>query len=152
MINGLTAWMYERMVEDADLDAMLARSAIEPDKAAVYSAPLVPPGARLPYVVILGPIADEPDDTLDGAQYRTPEMDVHAYDARPDAGGGSVARVNDIAERVRTLFHRQHIAAEIPGARPLVLRCSGPIVNDGDNAFGRVVTVRALLGVVPLEV
>ncbi|MCK9496120.1 MAG: hypothetical protein M0R75_11585 [Dehalococcoidia bacterium] len=144
MIEALLAWMYERMVEDESLDGLLARSALDPSKAAVYNTVPVPVEAKLPYVVISGPITDEPDDTFD-AQYRTPEVDLHAYTARRDAGGSSAAPVNAIAERVRELFHRQNFAADITGYRALVIRCSGPVVNDGTNAYGRVVTARCLL-------
>lgn len=150
MINGLVAWMYERMVEDADLDEMLARSVIEPAKPAVYSTVPVPPGARMPYAVIVAPISDEPDDTFD-AEYRRPWVDLHAYDSRPDAGSGSTARVNDIAERIRALFHGQYYA-DVPGTRVLSMRCSGPVANDGDHAFGRVITARCLLTAAPVEV
>lgn len=144
MINALTSWMYDRMVEDTDLDGMLARSVLDPSKAAVYQAVPVPADAKLPYVVISGPVSDEPDDTFD-AEYRTPEVDLHAYTARREAGGSSAAPVNDIAERIRALFHRQNFAADITGYRALAIRCSGPIVNDGNNAYGRVVTARCLL-------
>lgn len=144
MINALVAWMYDRMVEDDSLDAILARSAIVPAAAAVYSSFPVPAGAEMPYVVISGPVTDEPLDTFD-AEYRTPEVDVHVYDSRPAAGGGSVARVNTAAERIRALFHRSAFEADIAGVRALVIQCSGPVVNDGDHAYGRVVTARSLL-------
>jgi hypothetical protein len=144
MINALIAWMYDVILADGDLDALLARSVLVPDAAAVYSTAPIPPGAEMPYVVLSGPVVDEPDDTFD-AEYRTPSIDIHVYDSRPDAGGGTVTRVNTAAELLRALFHRRAHQADIAGTRVLVLQCSGPIVNDGDHAFGRVVTARCLL-------
>lgn len=151
MINALLAWMTQRIQDDATMDGILARSVIEPAKGAVYSTIPVPPGARLPYVYIgLGDGMD-PSATFD-AEYRRPVVDVHVYDARPDAGGGSVARVNAAAERLRQLFNAFNFEADVAGVRVLVMRCSEVIENDGDSAFGRVIETRCLLAASAQEV
>lgn len=151
MINALFGWMYDRITNDATLDEILARSVVEPTKGAVYSTIPVPSGAALPYVFLgLGEGMD-PSITFD-AEYRRIAVDIHVYDARPDAGGGSVSRVNAAAERLRELFNGVNFEADIPGARALVMRCSEIQQHDGDNAFGRVIELRCLMAARPQEV
>lgn len=146
-MHAVTQALYDRLAGDATLDALLARTVIEPGTGpAVYTTMRVPPTAALPYVVIAGDTSNEPDDAFD-AQYRDLQRDIHCYAERPDQGGGSVAVVEQIAKRVLDLLHRQHAALSISGFRCLVSEVRGPIQNDGDTAFGRVLMARLHLGV-----
>ena len=65
--------------------------------------------------------------------------DVRCY---ADADGSAIT-VEAIAERVRALLHRQTIS--VTGFGMMVAECSGPIVADEPDAYGRVVTVRYIL-------
>lgn len=142
MINEILSAIYSRLRADSTLTGLLAASV--GGGSAVYSGSLVPGNAVLPYIAINGPISDVPDDTFD-AQYRGSLWDIHCYDHRPDGGGGSVARVNSIAERVRTLLHRQPLTLA-GDPRNLVCAVEMVSINDDSSAFGRVVQLRLLTG------
>lgn len=143
MNNVILVAITQRLVSDASLDGLLARSVITASAPAVYSTIPVPADAVLPYVVVSGPVSDVPDDAFD-AEYREVLIDLHAYDSRPDDGGGSVSAVNSIAERVRYLFHRKPLDLS-PSSRCLVSECRGPISLDASEAFGRVTQLRLLV-------
>lgn len=144
MINALLTAIYDRLRADAELSGLLAVSAIDGIGSAVYTGIPVPPSAALPYVVITGPISDNPDDTLEGNEYRRVLLDLHCYAARPDSGGGSVVMVNSIAQRVRALVHRQPLT--LPGdLRQLVVAVENVISNDDTAAYGRVLLLRSLV-------
>lgn len=146
MNNTVLAAIVARLTGDTTLDGLLARSVISTTAPGVYSTLPVPQSAALPFVVVSGPVTDTPDDAFD-AQYRDVLIDLHAYDSRPDDGGGSVARVNNIAERVRFLFHRKPLHLGV-AYRCLVSECRGPVALDDDVSFGRVMTLRLLIGAV----
>lgn len=139
-MNQIVTAIYSRLRGDAQLSGSLATSVID-SGSAVYTTIPVPRDAVLPYVVITGPISDTPDDAFD-AEYRRVLMDIHCYAARPDNGGGSVAVVNNIVERVRELFHRSVLTGD---PRNLVCEASSVVINDDETAFGRVLTLRLLV-------
>lgn len=145
-MDPLSLAVYRRLRGDDVLDGLLARSVIEAQEAAVYTTDIVPPSAKMPYVHAPGEsVTDVPDDRSSTARFRDIARDIGIFDERPEHGGGSVAAVNAIADRVRALFHRQPLWIE-PGepgyGRVLDVWCWGPIGNNGPRAFGRVVTLR----------
>lgn len=149
-LDSLTQAIFDRLSGDEVLGGWLAPSVITDEGPAIYSTIPVPPGAKLPYVVADGGnVTAEPDDPAPVAQYRDVIRDIHCYDGRPDDGGGSVIRVNAIAERVRALFHQLSLALPMEGsyAKNLRLLASGPVVNDGPTAFGRVVSLHMRIAV-----
>jgi hypothetical protein len=83
-------------------------------------------------------VADEPYDTKTTLG-RDVRRDVRCYAAI----SGSVAAIESIAERVRTLLHRH--ALVVDGYVTWVAQCSGPILADEEAAYGRVVTVRLVM-------
>lgn len=155
-IDALSLAIFERLAGDPALDDLLARTVIgSADGPAIYTTIPVPSGAVLPYVVVYGPIINEPDDPAPSAPFRDPlTFDVHCYAPRPDDGGGSVATVNAIAERVLVLFHREALSLPLEGvyAKNLDLFVSGPIVHDGPTAFGRLLTLNMRVAVAPATV
>lgn len=147
-VDPMTQAIFDRLAGDATLDALLARTVIgDGTGPAVYSSDPVPPNAVLPYVVIGANVGAGYVGHSVRESMRDVIRDVSAYADRPDDGGGSVALVNAIADRVRELFHQQVLA--LPGsgewARNPRLVASGPIPNDGQHAFGRVVSLHALV-------
>jgi len=128
----ITQTFYDRMVNDATLAVMLADYRGTP---AVFTTDPAPGDAVLPYIVSAGQPVDTPFDTKI-TRGRSLSRDVRCY----AAADGSAALIEQIAERVRALFHRQ--ALVIAGFVWIWAECSGPIVADEQDAYGRIVSVR----------
>lgn len=127
----LTAAIYERLTGDAELAGLLGSYRGGP---AVFTTDPAPGDATLPYIVTAGQVADAAFDTKT-TRGRTLIRDLRCY----SAASGSAATVEAIAERVRALLHRQTL--EIDGFVWIWAECSGPIVADEQDAYGRIVTV-----------
>lgn len=131
----LTAAIDARLRGDATLVAMLADFN---GRAAVFTTDPVPGTASMPYIVTAGEVTDSAYDTKTtlGRELR---RDVRCY--APIAG--SVVTIEAIAERVRELLHRQPLSVD--GYDVWMAECSGPIVADEPDAYGRIVTVRTIM-------
>ncbi len=136
-MNALTQAIYNRLKDDTMLAGMLSTYNNRP---AIFTAQPVPGDAVLPYVIVSGPIADAPWDTKTGFG-REITRDIRCYAEQT----GSVMLVDNIAERVRQLFHRQMVA--VNGYNNVMTVCSGPYAGSTDDAYGRIVTVRFILEV-----
>ena len=131
-MSVITAAIYSTLATDATLTALLSTYEGEPG---IFTAEKVPEEATLPYIVTAGSIAQEPFDTKT-TRGRVITRDVRCY----APAGGSAETVEAIAERVRTLLHRQAIA--IDDFTWVMAECSGPEIADEQDAYGRIVTVR----------
>jgi hypothetical protein len=129
---NLTETFHERMANDATLAAMLA---IYDGAPAIFTTEPAPGDALLPYIVTAGEVVDAPFDTKT-TRGRTVWRDVRCY----ASASGSATGVELMAERVRALFHRQAIS--ITDFEWIWGECSGPIVADEQDAYGRIVTVK----------
>lgn len=130
----LTDTFHDKMSGDSTLADLLASYMGEP---AVFTIDPAPGDAMMPYIVTTGEVAQTPEDTkttLGREMFR----DIRCYD---DAGDDA-RRIEAIAERVRALFHRQ--ALVIDGYEWMLSECSGPIVADEGDAYGRVISVRVI--------
>ena len=130
-MGAITAAIHDVLADDATLAAMLATYGGEP---AVFTTDPAPGDATLPYIVSAGDVAQVPADTKT-TRGRTVTRDVRCY----TEATGSAAAVETIAERVRALLHRQTIA--ISDFECVVADCSGPMAADGQDAYGRIVTL-----------
>lgn len=142
MVDAIATAIYERIAADADIPGMLAASVIDDSEPAIYTTIPVPPGAVMPYIVAYaGDVAALNEDVIGGGEggYLMRYRDVHVYGARPDDGGGDATTVEAIARRLRALFHRQPLV--LTEGRNLSCSVTGPIINDGERAFGRVVSL-----------
>jgi hypothetical protein len=128
----ITQAVYDRLTNDATLVALLATYRGGP---AVFTTDPAPGDATLPYIVTAGAPVDVSYDTK-LTRGRQVWRDVRCY----AAADGSAMLIESMAERVRALFHRQAMA--ISGFVWLWAECSGPIVADEPDAYGRIVTVR----------
>jgi len=128
----ITQAVYDRLANDATLAGLLADYRGTP---AVFTTDPAPGDAALPYIVSAGQPMDAAFDTKT-SRGRSLMRDVRCY----AAADGSAALIEQIAERVRALFHRQ--ALVIAGFVWIWAECSGPIVADEQDAYGRVVSVR----------
>ena len=131
-MSVFTQAIYNRLVSDLSLISRLASYKGQP---AVFTIDPVPANAVLPYVVVSGPTSDVPFDTKT-TEGREMLVDVRCY----TDDNGSKALVEDIAERVRELFHRQKI--NVTGYDNLITVCNGPIFMTEDGAYGMIVTIR----------
>lgn len=136
-MGALSQAFYDRLRGDGTLTAMLATYEGAP---AVFTTDPAPPDAVLPYIVTAGEFAIEPFDTktLEG---RTVYRDIRCYAAED----GSATLIEDIAERVRALFHRY--ALPVAGFSTVLCNVSGPTVapDDDETVTGRLVSVRLVL-------
>jgi len=132
----ITRALYARLAGDATLTAQLATYEGRP---AIFMMDPAPGDAVLPYIVAAGAIAQTPWDTKT-TRGREITRDVRCY----APAGGSVVTVEAIAERVRTLLHRQPLTT-VAGFVWVLADCSGPVVADEQNAYGRILTIRWLM-------
>ena len=131
----ITQAIYNKLSGDATLVGLLSSYKGEP---AIFTTDPAPGDATLPYIVTAGDIAEVPFDTKTTLG-RTITRDVRCY----AAASGSAVTVEAIAERVRTLLHRQ--ALTITGFVWLLAMCSGPMAADEQDAYGRIVTVTMMV-------
>jgi len=131
-MSALTAAIYDCLAGDATLTALLSTYGVTP---AIFTTDPAPGDAELPYIVTAGEVSQAPFDTKTTLG-RTIVRDVRCY----ASASGSGITVEAIAERVRALLHRQ--ALTIAGFAWIWAECSGPIVADEPDAYGRIVSVR----------
>jgi hypothetical protein len=129
---NLTAAVYARMSEDLTLTGLLAVYGGEP---AIFTTDPAPGDAVLPYIVAPGAVLDTPFDTK-VSRGRSVWRDIRCY----APATGSAALVEQIAERVRVLFHRHKL--EVTGHETIIADTDGPTGADEEDAYGRIVTVK----------
>jgi hypothetical protein len=131
----VTEALYDTLAGDGTLTALLSTYEGEP---AIFTTDPAPGDATLPYIVTAGEAVQTGFDTKT-TRGRELWRDVRCY----AAANGSAATVESVAERVRALLHRQAIV--ISGFVWLLGDCSGPLVADESDAYGRIVTVRLVV-------
>ena len=131
-MGAVTEAIYDVLAGDATLVALLSTYGGEP---AIFTTDPAPGDAELPYIVSAGEVAQTPWDTKT-TRGRVAVRDVRCY---TEASGSAVV-VEAIAERARVLLHRQTLA--ISDFVCVVADCSGPVAADGQDAYGRIVSVR----------
>jgi len=135
-MSDFTKAFYDTLVGDATLTAMLSEYA--ENTPAVFTVAPVPEDAELPYIITEGEIANLPFDTksLNG---REVIRDIRCY----TAASGSASDVEEIAERVRALFHWQSISID-NYEDSFFTEVSNILTADEDGVYGRIVTVRMI--------
>lgn len=106
----------------------------------VHTRRPLPEGAPLPAVVI-SPNVSVGDLDMVSEQMPVIVRDVAVYGRNDDPA--KYFAVEDIANRIRDLFHRNRFALTATGWRPVSIVCSGPFAapTDDDQLVGRVVTL-----------
>ena len=130
-MSAISQAIYDLLVNDATLVGLLSTYGGNP---AVFTSDPAPGDATLPYIVTAGEVSHAPFDTKTTLGRRF-LRDVRCY---ADADGSAVD-VEEIAERVRALLHRQELT--VSGFDWVLSECSGPIAADERDAYGRIVTV-----------
>lgn len=110
--------------------------------ASVHTRRPVPPEAKYPMVVV-GPLVSRNDE--DGLNYWTPVavLDLVTYGEQK----AHYREVEQVADALYQLFHRQRGAITVDNYSVVDLRCSGPVPApvDDDSRVGRRVTLTARL-------
>lgn len=127
----LTAPFYDVLFPDPILAGWLAPYNGVP---AVFTIDPVPGDAKCPYIVTAGEVSQAPVDTKN-CLGRSIIRDVRCF---TEADGSSVM-VEQIAERVRFLFHRQPLV--IPGYNWVISSVGGPIVADEQDYYTRILSI-----------
>ena len=127
----LTQAIYNKLAGDPTLVGMLPSYNGEPN---IFTVDPVPGDVVTPYIVTAGEASQAPWDTKN-SRGRDVIRDVRCY---ADATG-SVVIIENIAERVRALLHRQ--ALTIGGFTWVISDCSGPIVADEAGYYGRIISL-----------
>jgi len=138
-MSDFTKAFYNRLANDATLSSLITSYNSAP---AIFTGRLVPDDAELPYIVISAPVTDEPFDTKT-TRGRDQIRDVLCYGAEE----GSLLKLEQIAERVRILFHRHKLS--IDNYETVIASASGAISvplegASGERIAGLVVSVRIL--------
>ena len=131
-MSAVTEAIYDALAGDATLTALLTTYGGEP---AIFTIDPAPGDAVLPYIVSAGEVAQTPWDTKTTRGWMA-MRDLRCY---TDVTGSAVL-VEAIAERARVLLHRQTLT--ILGFVCVIADCSGPVAADGQDAYGRIVSVR----------
>ena len=132
---NLTAAIYARLAGDATLAGLVASYRGQP---AIFTTDPAPGDATLPYIVSAGDVAQRPYEAKNRGG-REVFRDVRCY----APAVGSAVTVEEMAERVRALLHRQALAVD--GFELWVAQVTGPTVADEADAYGRIVSVRLVL-------
>jgi hypothetical protein len=130
-MSVITQSLYDRLSGDATLVGLLGAYGGQP---AIFTTDPAPGDAVLPYIVTAGEVAQSPADTKN-SRGRQLMRDVRCY----AADSGSAETIEAIAERVRFLLHRYELV--ISSWQTVIADCTGPVVADEKDAYGRIVTV-----------
>ena len=131
-MSVLTQAIHTLLASDPVIQGLVSQYQGEP---AIFTTEPAPGDAALPYIVTAGDVSQEPWGTKT-TYGRIVTRDVRCY----TAASGSAMTVEQIAERVRALLHRQELA--VAGFDWVMAECGGGIAADEQSAYGRIVTVR----------
>jgi hypothetical protein len=130
-MSVVTDGLYDKLAGDATMVGLLSSYEGNP---AIFTMDPAPGDAELPYIVSAGEVSQAPFDTKT-TRGRDLIRDVRCY----AAADGSTVLVEAIAERARALLHRQELV--IDGFRWLISDCTGPIVADEPDTYGRIISL-----------
>lgn len=132
-MSVLSAAIYDVLSSDGALTALLGTYG--GGQPCIFTIDPAPGDANMPYIVTAGDVVQAPFDTKT-TRGREVWRDIRCY---TDTTGSAIV-VESIAERVRALLHRQAIA--IDDFVWVLCECTGPIVIDEPDAYGRIVTAK----------
>ena len=139
-MRDVTRSIYRFLQADSDLPSLLGTYVGAPS---IFTSIPVPETATNPFVAISGSVSDT-DEGTKNSQMRRVVVDVSAYS---DADG-NVDKIEEIGEHLRNILgNKIHTEAKlnIRNWHAAVVSTTGPIVNDVEDLYGRVVTVELLL-------
>ncbi|MBK5105113.1 MAG: hypothetical protein JJE42_12770 [Burkholderiales bacterium] len=135
----LTQAIYDKLSQDATLVALLATyPSGSPQNPAIFTGWPIPPDATRPYVFSRGSVSDIHFDEINTNLGRDTIRDVTCIADNT----GSDSAIETIAERIRTVLHRQPLT--VPGGTHVMSQCiGGPFVAETDDTLtGRQLEIR----------
>lgn len=140
MSREITKAVFNVLNGDSTLTDMLSTFDGVP---AIFTTDPTPLKAKLPYIVTAGQVSDVAFDTktTDGRDF---VRDIRCYSKNTR---GSTDEIEDIAERVRFLFHRKPFT--ITGFGVIISNVTGPIARDEEDVYGRILTLQSTMEVCP---
>lgn len=132
---SVTDVFYAKLSGDESIVQSLSRFNNRP---AIFTYEPVPKGVEGNYIITVGAVADDENDTKTSIGRRI-LRDIRCY----SPATGSALIVESIAERVRSLFHGGNVS--ITGFKVIDISVSGPRVLDERDYYGRVLSVNLLL-------
>jgi hypothetical protein len=136
---------------EALIDATPISSALSTfnEEPAVFTRRPVPDNAEFPLIIVNPPasISDE-DGLVSDRPVWMGDVAVYGAKAAPGSDEDQTRIVEQIALRVRTLFHRQKWALPVGGFHVIDIRATGPVPApvDDDKTVGRIVSLIVRLG------
>lgn len=132
-MGAITQAIHGKIEGDTELTGMLATYEGRP---AIFTYEPVPEDAVKPYIIAAGHVSDN----YEGISTKTRAGRDIIRDIRCYADRGDMAKLEDIAERIRRLFHREPLT--IMGWKTVRVNASGPIAGPPENAaHGLIVTI-----------
>jgi len=135
----ITQGIYDKLAGDSVLTGLLATYGSDsPPAPAIFTSFPVPPDAVRPFIFTEGEVAAGGFDELAGDLGLDVIRDVAAYANNT----GSALAIEAIAQRIRTVLHRQPLT--IPnGSHVMTICVSGPVVAPTDDTLvGRLLSFR----------
>lgn len=105
---------------------------------AIFTRFPIPGGAPARRITISSSISDDPWDTKTSTG-REVITDITVWTEE----SGDPSLVESLAEEVRALFHREPV--DVTGYGNFIAVVGGPIENDDDQMYGRVISMRHVL-------
>ena len=139
-MRDVTRSIYRFLQADGDLPGLLGSYG---DAPSVFTSIPVPETAGNPFVTVSGSISDT-DEGTKNSQIRRVTVVVGAY---ADADG-NVDKIEEIGEHLRNILGNKintEAKLNIRHWHAAVVGTFGPIVNDVEDLYGRMVTVELLL-------
>jgi hypothetical protein len=136
MSLDLAAPIRNALIGNGPLCALLALWNGEP---AIFTRRPVPGDAAYPFILVSPDISIGDEDGLKSLR-PTPRRDIGIYGLQPD----DYRKVEAAGYLIRTQFHKQRFAVEIPGYRVVQISVTGPMAAPVDNAneVGRACLLR----------
>lgn len=134
-MGSLSEAIWETLAEDSTLAGLLSSYGGKP---AIFTVDPAPGDAVLPYIISAGEAVNEPFDTKT-TRGREIIRDIRCY----SESANSSELIEEIADRVRVLFHR--VIPGVEGFTVWVSGVSGPVAFDEAEALGRILSIRLLL-------
>jgi len=134
-MSALSQAIYDVITSDPTMTGLLSTYRGGP---AFFTVDPAPGDATMPFGVSAGAVIATPWDTKTTRGWEV-SRDLRFY----TAADGSAVTVEALAERARTLLHRQVLA--IDGYTVIVAECMGPMAADEQDAYGRILTIRLIM-------
>ena len=139
-MRDVTKSIYRFLQADSNLNDLLGSYS---GSTAIFTSTPVPESTGVPFVVVSGSVSDV-DNGTKNSQMRTVRTNVTVFSNED----GNVDKIEEIGEHLRDILGNKintEAKLNIRHWHAAVVGTFGPIVNDVEDLYGRMVTVELLL-------